>query len=103
MERFPRTAAFEPLRAATEVVRHFKMGAICPAEMWVQLADVLSQSNVNQILDALAPECQATLRESYRERPRSLWALRGNPLRRGLKHWCRGGHDGEIDNRDVAQ
>lgn len=71
-----------------QIVLHFKMGVICPAEMWAQLADALSRGDVNAILDALPPRLQAELRESYRERPLSFWVLRGNPLRRQIKRWC---------------
>jgi hypothetical protein len=65
------------------------MGALCPAEMWATLADVLSRGDVNEILNALPTEIQAELRESYRERPVSFWVLRRNPLRRQIKRWCR--------------
>ena len=89
VEHSPSTPPFDAPKAATHVVRIFKMGAICPAEMWAQLADVLSRGDVDQILNALPPEFQAELRESYRERPLSFWVLRGNPLRRQIKSWCR--------------
>ena len=89
VEPTPSTPPFDAPKAATQVLRHFKMGAICPTEMWAQLADVLSRGDVNDILNALPREFQAELRESYRERPLSSWVLRGNPLRRQIKRWCR--------------
>jgi len=64
------------------------MGVICPAEMWAQLADVLSRGDVNEILDTLPPDLQAELRESYRERPLSFSTLCENPLQRQIENWC---------------
>ena len=89
MDHAPSTPPFDAARAARRVVGNFTMGAICPAEMWSTLADVLSKGDVRQILDTLPPKLQAELRESYRERPLSFWVLRGNPLRRQIKRWCR--------------
>ena len=64
------------------------MGAICPAEMWAQLADVLSRGAVNEILNTLPPELQAELRESYRERPLSFSTLDDNSVQRQIENWC---------------
>lgn len=80
---------FDPVRAASQVLRNFQMGAICPADMWLQMADVLGRGDVEQILNALPPDSQAALRESYQERPISFRVLRGNPLRRQIKLWLR--------------
>jgi hypothetical protein len=90
LETAPSTPPFDAPKAALRVLRNFKMGALCPAEMWAQLADVLSRGDVRQILDTLPPELQTELRDSYRERPLSFWVLRGSPLRRQIKRWCRG-------------
>lgn len=89
MEQASPSPQFDAPEAATRVVRHFRIGAICPAEMWAQLADVLSRGDAHQILDALPPDLQAALREAYHERPLSFHNLRGNPLRRRIKRWCR--------------
>ena len=88
MEHTPSTSPFDAPKAAAQVVRNFKMGAICPAEMWAQLADVLSRGDVNHVLDTLSPELQAELRESYRERPLSFLTLRDSPLLRQIENWC---------------
>lgn len=71
-----------------QVMRHFKMGAICPAEMWAQLAEVLLRGNVNEILNTLSPELQAELRETYRERPLSFSILGDSPVQRRIEQWC---------------
>ena len=97
MEHTASTPPFDARKAARRVVGHFKNGVICPAEMWAQLADVLSRGDANEVLDALPPALQASLRESYRERPLSFWVLRGNPLRRQIKSWCRGAADKKGD------
>ena len=81
--------SFDPRHAAVRVVSHFEMGAICPAEMWAQLAEVLSMGDAEAILEALPQKLKAELRQSYRERPLSFLVLRGNPLRRRLRRWCR--------------
>lgn len=88
VDRTPPIRPFDAPQAAKQVVRNFKTGAICPAEMWKQLADVMSPDDAGEILDALPLELQSELRASYRERPLSFWALRGNPLRRHIKSWC---------------
>ena len=88
VEHTPSTSPFDAPKAALQVARHFKMGAICPAEMWAQLADVLSRGDVNEILNTLPPELQAELRESYKERPLSFSTLDGNPLQRQIENWC---------------
>jgi hypothetical protein len=75
------------------VVGHFKNGVICPAEMWCQLADVLSKGDAHATLNTLPPALKAALRASYRERPLSFWSLRGHPLRRQIKSWCRASLD----------
>jgi hypothetical protein len=75
-------------KAVSQVVRHLTTGAICPAEMWAQLADVLSRGEVNEILNTLPPELQAELRESHRKRPLSFSTLDDDPLRRQIGKWC---------------
>jgi hypothetical protein len=90
MEHVAPTPLLDASDAAARIVRHFETGAICPAEMWAQLSDVLARGDVDAILNALPPETQAVLRESYRQRPLSFTALRGNPLRRRIRTWCRG-------------
>jgi len=90
VQHAPSTPAFDAPKAALRVVRNFKMGAICPSEMWAQLADVLSRGDVHQVLDTLPPELQVELRDTYRDRPLPLLVLRGNPLRRQIESWCLG-------------
>ncbi len=93
MTHGPPSSTFDAPRAAERVVRHFTAGAICPAEMWAQLADVLSRGEVDAILNSLPPESRAALRESYRGRPNSFRVLRGSPLRRRIRRWCRAPDD----------
>jgi hypothetical protein len=85
----PTAPPFDAPRAARRVVGHFMSGVICPAEMWCQLADVLSKGDAHEILSTLPAALKAALRKSYQERPLSFWVLRGNPLRRQIKSWCR--------------
>ena len=82
-------SSFDPTVAATRVLRQFQMGAICPAEMWAQLADVLTQGDVGQVLDSLPVELQNEVRQSLDERPISFEVLKGHPLYSQIESWCR--------------
>jgi hypothetical protein len=88
MEHPRPTSPFDAPKAALQVAWQFRMGAICPAEMWAQLSDVLSTGDVNEILNTLPPEFQEELRQSYRERPLSFSTLDDNPLQRQIENWC---------------
>jgi hypothetical protein len=83
-------SSFDVTAAVKKIVHHFRIGALCPAEMWRPLADALALSaDVDAALDALPADVRAELRQSYRERPLSFAVLRGHRVRRELKRWCR--------------
>ena len=82
---------FDAANAVLRIATIFKTGAICPAMLWEQLAEAITNGDgdVHAILNTLPPELQNELRDAYRDRPISFWVLRGNPLRRQFKNWCR--------------
>src|SRR5262249_8096472 len=84
----PSTSLYDAAKAVAQIVWHFKMGAICPAEVWTQLAEVLSRGEVNQILNTLPPELQAELRELHRERRLSFSTICNNQLQQQIENWC---------------
>ena len=82
--------SFDPIVAATRVLRNFTKGAIGPAEMWAQLAEVLALSNsdVRSILNALPIDLRIALRHSFEERPLSFEVLDDHPLQPQIARWC---------------
>jgi hypothetical protein len=89
MASTPPFREFDSAGAASQVLRNFRMGAICPADLWRQLEELLAGREVEQILEALPPESQAALREVYRERPISFRVFGRGSLRRRIRRWVR--------------
>ncbi|VTR97477.1 hypothetical protein [Tuwongella immobilis] len=55
-----------------KVARQHDRGIICPSVMWEEIAHLLKQTNIDDLLQLTSPECQAVLRRSYQDRPESL-------------------------------
>jgi hypothetical protein len=80
--------SFDPNPAVAAVLKAFRQGAICPAEMWSQLGRASPREGIRPVLDALDPKLKAALRQAYRDRPLSFEVLREHPLCEVIKLWC---------------
>ena len=59
----------EPPDAVRHAVRLYHRGIICPAEMWFQVAGVLTPASAAGILDSLPAETRQQLRAVFADRP----------------------------------
>ena len=77
-------------RTVGKVLRGFHQGALCPALVWEQMAEVLSaaEGDVRALLDSLPPGDRGTLRDLFDERPLSFGVLDDHPLWAPLTEWC---------------
>ena len=58
----------EPIESVRHAVGLHTRGIICPAEMWYQIASVLTAETTSAVLDAMPLSMQDKLREIYFDR-----------------------------------
>lgn len=61
----PRT----PTEQVAHVIRLHHRGVICPTEMWMNIADALTPTTANSVLESLPEDVKLQLREVWLERP----------------------------------
>ena len=67
----------------------YERSIICPAEVWIVVADLLTTDTAAGVLGRLPADVRAMLRRVYHGRP---WSLRNDQVdsevRREIESWC---------------
>ena len=84
----------EPTAFVQHAIDVYHRGYVCPAEMWFQIASVLTPQSATAALEALPPDAQEQLRSVFADRP----SLPSDPsladVVEQITVWCQGNSDG---------